>query len=362
MFPYYALIGIPIMYAFYYELRYEKRDRIEEKKNNTLVVFFTLYGLLLAFRSPNVGVDTVRYIEIYHVIESTTWGNIAIYFPNSEKGYLLLNKILAIVFGNEQWLLIVVAVLCVVPIAILYYKESKNGLISMALFLVMPLFQMNFSGVRQSLAIAFVLPALYFTRNKSILKFLLTVIVAMLFHRSAIILLVLYPLYYIRLNRKHLVLLIPLGILVFYFKTQIFTLTSYLLMELLNESYGGLSETGAYTMLLVYMVFCIYAFFIPDEKKMSETAKGFRNYLVFATFLQIFAAVNPIAMRMNYYFIVFIPIVISQITHNCRIRNKRIVFLIEVLTFLVFMAYYLKHAHSADDLSIYPYEFFWSYN
>lgn len=46
-----------------------------------------------------------------------------------------------------------------------------------------------------------------------------------------------------------------------------------------------------------------------------------RNILVFATIFQTFASVNTLAMRMNYYFIILIPITIGKCL-NCMEREK----------------------------------------
>lgn len=358
MLPYYFLFGIPILYAIINELIYEKNERIEEKKNYTITIFFFIYAILLSFRSDNVGVDTARYLEIYETVGNLSWGELRETFENSEIGYFFFSKIVGSIFGNEQVIIIVTALMSVLPIAYLYYRETKNCLVSMSLFLTMPIFQMAFSGIRQAVAMAFVVPALYYIKERKLLKFILVVFFATLFHRSAFIILLMYPLYFMNIKLKNAALLIPIGLVILRFNTQIYLWMAVAMGDRFEERYAYTTETGAYTMLIVYVIFTLYAFVVMDESRMDESAKGFRNYLVIATFLQMFTPVNPIAMRLNYYFILFIPIVITQINYYSKIRDKRVRFLIDVAVFFTFMLYYIDKAHSMDILGIYPYEFF----
>lgn len=357
MIPYYALICLPLIFAIFYELFYEKYD-LRQKKNYTIVIFFTIYYILLAFRGKYIGVDTARYLSIHETISNYTWKEVFSAYSGSDIGYYILDKIVGTIFVNEQWILIITSLIIIVPIATMYYKESKNCLVSIALFMVLPTFQMNFSGIRQAIAIAFVAPAMEFVKEKKLLKFVIVVFFASLFHNSAVIMLAMYPLYHATLKLKHLWIAIPIGLIIFRFNEQIYLFILGFMGDKYEERYAEITETGAYTMIIVFIMFAIYAFVMVDEKKLSAYEKGYRNFLILVVFLQMFVPINSIAMRMNYYFIILVPIIITQVTTKLRTKDGRIILVALFLIYMIFTIYYVDKSASVDSLDIYPYEFY----
>ena len=358
MLPYYALIFIPLLFAFFYELFYERFGNKGKKKNYTIIIFFIIYCILLAFRSANIGADVLRYFEHYNIVKSYSFSQVIRVYQNSDLGYFIFTKLLAIVFSHRQWLLIIVALFTTIPMATMYYRESENSLVSIALFMVMPIFQMNFSGLRQAMAISFIVPAMYAVRDRNLKRFLIIVAFACLFHSSAIIILLMYPIYHWKIKRKHLIFIFPLIAFVYTFNSEIYMFVFRFIDEKFQERYAYTTQTGAYTMLLVFFVFVIYAFVFTNEKKYTHDEKGLRNYLLMALLLQIFALVNSVAMRLNYYYLPFIPIIITQATNRMKIQSKILKICISMSIYVLFICYYLNKSRTIDSLGIYPYEFF----
>ena len=87
-----------------------------------------------------------------------------------------------------------------------------------------------------------------------------------------------------------------------------------LLTRLLGSQYDThLTATGAYTMLFVFAAFLAMAYFFPDEERMDEETMGLRNVLYLVLLLQCFSPLHTLAMRMNYYFIIFVPVLLPKI-------------------------------------------------
>ena len=356
MAPYYLLIAIPCVTAFV-QMFLKRRD-LRYRNNMPLVIFFGIYLLLIALRSQAVGSDTVVYADLFEKIGWTPWKEI-FSVRETEHGFSIYNKLLSLISEDPQILLIVTALITVIPLAILYYKESENALVSMALFLVFPVFIMNFSGLRQAIAIAIGSIAYFAVKRKKWLLFIALVLLAWTFHQSALILLALYPLYYAKLRPIHLPVLFSALVVVYVLRTPIYNAVLPFLGEDYLETYGNTGETGAYTMLILFFLFTVYAFLMPNEKLMDGETNGLRNFLVLALFMQVFTAISPITMRMNYYFIIFIPLLIPKVTNRCIFMEKRLIQLINVVFISFFILYYLIKANRVDSLNIYPYIPFW---
>lgn len=360
MLPYYFMVLVPVLVSLVQwrmrrDLRYAKTE-----KNLPIAVFFGIYFILLALRHETVGSDTGRYIDVFKMMPGTAWNRI-FSVSSSDWGYYLLNKVASVFFRNEQLFLMLIAVITVAPLGYLYYKESEAPLLCMALFITFPVFMMNFSGLRQSIAIALTVPAFYMARDKRLLKFLLIVALAYLFHHSAIVILLIYPLFHAKIRPKHLLWLVPCYLLTLALNDRLFAL----ILEFLGTVLGGdyleyeMTETGAYTMIILMALFTVFAFFIPDEDQMDDTTRATRNMLVIALFIQMFTPISRLTMRMNYYFVLFIPLLIPKVINRCNRFDKRYLMIIRAVFFAFFAVYFFRKATTTDSLNIYPYIPFW---
>lgn len=358
---YYTLLGIPIflkiaLFSFRKDNSLKKDDYLQSERKIT-VVFFILFFIILALRRKDIGIDLSNY-EVYFK-RSAVLNYKALTHLDIEYGYLVLNKFISNINNNFQFYLGVVAFITVLPLGILYYKESENALVSIGIFINLSVFNMLFSGLRQSIAIGIGVFAFYCAKNKKKLKFLLCVFLAVLFHRSAVILLILYPVYNIKISKNKIFIITFLMGILFIFKEMIFSFLLKYIGEVYDERYGSVTNTGAYSILILFIIFCVYSFLMIDIESESEL-NGLRNILVLATCLQIFASLNSVAMRFNYYFIPYIPILISKISNHCDEDDKKIADIANYVMIVFFFFYFFYMAYTGDDiLRIFPYKAFW---
>lgn len=357
MVPYYLLAALPFLLSV---IQFQSRAKMitEKSKNYPLVLFFVLYFFLLAFRDITVGADTGAYETVFLNVSNTAWKDLYEY-KSSEVGYSVLNKLVSWLGGDYRAFLIVSSGIIVAPHIKLYYDYSDNSMVSLSLFMVLPIYLMYFSGVRQSLAMAMGILAFYATRDKKPLRFLLFVLLAVSFHLSGIILLAMYPLYHLRMRLVHLFVLIPAFLVAYPFRSRIFTALLPLMGEKYAERYSELEDTGAVTMLLLFLIFMLYAFLVPDEEDLDDVTRGMRNFLVLTVFVQMFSTISIITMRMNYYYLIFLPLVVPRITHRWKKVDSFFQTSINVVMVVFFLVYYFQKAYDVDSLNIYPYIPFW---
>ena len=80
----------------------------------------------------------------------------------------------------------------------------------------LPVFLLNFSGLRQAIAMGITALSFNFIKEKKPVQFILLVILASLFHKSAIVFLAMYPIYNIKLDKFGKVMsIVVLGIVYF---------------------------------------------------------------------------------------------------------------------------------------------------
>ena len=354
MLPYFILLIVPgiAYFCFRHSPKHEQADR------RTLTVFFVLLYLLLALRHNTVGNDYAVYLYYFDAISNMEWGSL--FSLDIEMGYVLLNKVVSVFTDNFQWFLAIVSAIIVLPIWHVYRKHSEDAPMTILLFVNSATFVMFFSGIRQSIAIAIGCLAFEFARNKKWIKFLIAVVIAIFFHRSAFILLALYPLCHYRLRKKSLYYLLPAYVVLIIFNRQIFSVL-FTLSGMYSEH--EMSSTGAYTSLILFALFAVYSIVIPDENKLDKTGRMFRNILLFSLAIQMFAPVHNTVMRLNYYFIIFMPLLIPKIIKYHDEKQEKLTQISKVVIFVFFTCYFFYYGfsciQSGQGLHSFPYHFFW---
>ena len=361
MVPYILLLALPILPIIAPFSYYKKK-----KQQFAIVSFFLILFLLLAFRGYEVGTDISSYIYLYYAVGNAPWSSL---FATSniinEGGYSIFEKLVFSICGNHfssfsfRIFLVVAAFVSIVPLTILYCKESNNATLTIALFVGVAPFSMFFSGLRETIAISFGAVAWLFLSRKKIVFYFFFVFLAFLFHQSAVVLLLLFPLSFVSLRKKHLPAILLLVVLLFLFRVQLFGVLTNILPRYSNYYYS-IQNTGAYGFLFLLLVFLAFCFLVPNERALDSKTFLLRNILVLMVFIQVFSSISTIIMRVNYYFLILIPILVPKIIDSSMNNNKQIVATANVVMIIFFPLYFIvKGCCGTDLLEIFPYIPFW---
>lgn len=347
-----ALLFIPIL------IQHIGIRGVEYKKKNkwALNVFFVLYVCLLMFRRVDVGKDTSVYVYYFSKYANMQWEDLV--YSVQEIGFVYFCKIISMISMNSQVFLAIASAVTIILMVPTYRRLCVDASLTIVLFCTMSTFVMMFSGIRQMISVAIGLVAYEFTRKKKFLKFLMAVFVATTFHVSAFMLLFMYPVYHAKITKKWIKYLVPFLGIIFALNKSIFEILNGIL-EKISRFSGSLTSTGAYAMLILFVVFAIFAFLVPDEQKLDEETVGLRNFLILSVIIQMFAPLHTLAMRMNYYYIIFIPLLLPKIIV---FRNKKwaqVAYLGRNIMVIFFLIYFFFCAYQKDALNVFPYHFFW---
>lgn len=366
MIPYVLLMFLPLFISTFviqcrckYVYDFDEKQRIQNK-NCLLTFFFIILITILALRDETIGRDLRNYkfyFETYSSLELE-----AVFQSERDVLFYLLNWIVGRYTDNYQIFLTVVAIITVLPVAFVYNEDKQHSFLKIVLYMNMSTFVMLFSGLRQSIAIAIGVIAYEFVKRKRPIIFLLFAFLAWGFHHSAFMILLFYPLYYITFKKKHLWFVVPVILMFFVFNNQIFTWATNIIG---GEKYTAeIGNTGAYTMLILFIMFAVFSYIIPDENKMDKETLGLRNFLLIAVLLQCFSPIHNLAMRMSYYYIIFIPILVPKIINYSKSNMKEIAYIAKNILVVFFISYYLINTYNScqtgiSALDIYPYVPYW---
>ena len=360
MLPYYFLVFFPFFIeAIGLNLFSLNRNVFLEKKNNSsIIVFFLILFTLLSLRSESCGIDLKNYRYMFQTTQYLNFGEVFSFY-STEQLFFAFNWVVGYVYPDFRLFMVIVALLCTGVTGWFYWKESKCAPLTMLLFVINPCIFMFYSGLRQALAMLFVIPAYYMILKRKIIPFIIIVFVTCYFHTSALVMLFLYPAFYTPIKSRHFVIVLLLVVVVFLFKSQIFFFVLPFLAKRYIELYGQITDTGSYAMWVLFILFLTYAFCISDEEKMSSKQLGLRNILVVMTVIQCFAPIHPIAMRFNLYFIMLLPIIVPELLIIPRKGNENIAQISKWVMVCFFLFFFFFRAEPGDGLNAIPYRFFW---
>ena len=353
MIPFIILVTVPIAIA-----PFVKNVRINRISLNKLplFLFFLMMTLLIMLRHKYVGNDTSNYMRFFEKYAFMNWNQIG--SSKTEIGFVVFNKLIAL-FTRDPHAFIAISGLAVSAMLYPTYRRlCVDPSLTIVLFCTMSTFTMMFSGIRQMLAIGLGVLAYEFTNRKKLVFFIITVAVALTFHTSAFMLAPMYPLYRAKITRKWLFFVIPILIVLFIFNKPVFSVLSMVLERFTNYE-AVETATGAYTMLILLILFAVVSYVIPDESKMSEDALGMRNFLLLSVAIQMFAPINTWALRMDFYYIIFVPLLLPMVLRSTSMRFRQFAVVIRYVMIGFFYVYFFFLLSTGGGLHIAPYHFYW---
>lgn len=317
----------------------------------TCLIIFVLLFAVSALRL-NVGNDYLKYVEFMHLAYSRA------YVP-TEIGFNALARIVYFVCGFENYLLI----FAMFAFATIYffmkamYEQSKWFTLSMVMFMLLGYYFQSLSTVRYYLALSVALYAVKFVVNRDWPRFVLITLIGSLFHKSLLLILLLYVVAQLKWRRWMYVGLGLLGasclvLKDFYLKVVILLYPSYKDTEYLE---GGTS--------IVNIVRCIVilAFSLWMYKDVIRDSRADRFYFIcniMAMVLYVFGAFIPVISRVGYYLTVTHLLFIPSLVMGIKDEDKRkLATACVTIACVMYFALYMRGAGN-DGIRILPYQTF----
>ena len=166
--------------------------------NKVLLPFCSIILLFfMAFRSPTVGADTKQYIYVFKQLSNIRLldllkNNRGGYELSFEYGYRLYNKLISYIGNSDQVITIANSILIIFLLSALIKKKSLYPLLSIWLYITLGIFQTQMNMSRNAIGILICYLSFDFIRERKLVKYILCVVLATLFHSSSILFLPFY--------------------------------------------------------------------------------------------------------------------------------------------------------------------------
>ncbi len=315
--------------------------------------------IIIGFHSVNVGIDTLAYADNFTEVSYLTFFNVFSSQSYMEVGFILYNKILSLITLHPQVLFIASGAIISIAVIRYIYKNTALPLLAFIIYLSgIGDFYWTLSAIRQSLAIAVTLFAFEAIQKRRLFIFILLVFIASTFHKSALCVLPLYPLYNVKFNIKTAFVSMFAALLVFI--NIDFILNN--LVEYLPVYQGYLASSGDSYLTdglirLFLLLFPVFVLFFT-YKKADKDFNILLWYSFLALILSVFVFKFYMLIRVKLYFSIASVILIPKAFELISRRNTKIVFM-AVFLFFTFLYTQKTLSNLAVSNNFLPYEFFW---
>lgn len=182
------------------------------KKNRKIYLFivFSLILLVASLRDITVGTDLKYYYSKYYPkFANASWNSLQSVTISGdwEWGFCAFCKLLCYVSTDVRLFIVVSSIVSIVPYGLFIEKNSKDVVFSTVLYLGCHMFSMNLCVIRQAMAVGIILCGIDLLKQKKTLKYCMVVILATLFHSSAVICFALILCNYVSLKKNTMYLL-----------------------------------------------------------------------------------------------------------------------------------------------------------
>lgn len=338
-----------------------KPNSNKKNKKIYLIIIFIVLAVVGAIRDYTVGVDTEQYCKAFRDISQLSIEE-AKKETRYEDGFIVLCKVLSYICNDYQILIAFTSAFIMYAIGRFIYEESNDVVMSSLLFIVLNCYAMYLSAMRQALAISIILLGyILFLKKGKYIKYIIMVVIASLFHQSALIMIFLIFFYKLKFKNKYYLVAIILSVCIYGLTTPIFgiltkifpTYSYYLGSQFFVSNYFA-SLLNAIVAIIFFTIGVYYNKFKDREK---DKASFYAFMCMFNVIFYVATIKISIFSRITTYFnifnIIWIPIFLSNISRK---QDKQMVSF--TLLLCVFLYWGIISVYRPEWYGVIPYKTF----
>ncbi len=348
------LIALPV-WVIFWSFFLDENSSVKIRPKSYMILCSLALIFVMGLRSKYAGtMDTYFYTTVFEGAEK--YFSLGEYLNHSkifeeefffsEVGFSIYVWLIAQFFSNAQWLLLITAVIVVGATSNFISKNSKDPLVSWIVFVCLGSMTFAMNGMRQAIAMSICLLSYRYAREKKPIRFFLLVLLAVLFHKSAMIFALVYLMRNMKANFKTFIFLTTVVVLFLAFADRL----AFLYDSMTGEDYatGESFESGGIVTILIYIIAIVLPLLTYKRLKdpnvfvpWALTVLGLVIYLARFTTVQIYE-------RISFYFFYFVMLVFANIFLDFEKRTRMLLTLCFCILAVVLFAYRVGNGVFAD--------------
>lgn len=322
-------------------------DVDEDKRKK--ITFYSICGLaiflVMGLRDRNTGSpDTNFYAALLDNFDSKI--SLGEYFRRinsdetfflfAEYGFYFLVWILGKLALGPQSLLITTSFIICLCTMIFLYRHSEDSFLSILMFICLGSFTFAMNGMRQAVAMSICLLSYVFVERRKFIPFLLTILVATMFHKTAIFFIVVYLISLVNAKPRDLIIF-SIVLVAFYFLSDSLV---EIFDEVTNKDYADAESIDGGGVITVLLYLASLILLITENREFKENNIAIILTVVLGLYLYVFRYFSILIFeRMSYYFYYFILLLIPREIKALDNVEKKIIYLLFALFCVALFAY-----------------------
>lgn len=184
LFIYLGALSVSILLCYLYQAKKPKNSFIRYLE---LIIIALPLSLVAGFRGDVVGTDYHDYIEVYNWVTDAEWNTLPVIATSQEIGCKVLYKLVGLLTNCDPFAFGFTFEFLTLLIALIGFDKFRDKINLPYVFLLYYLvfFHPSLNIMRMMLAVSIVIFSLHYLINSHYLKYIITIVVASLFHSSA---------------------------------------------------------------------------------------------------------------------------------------------------------------------------------
>lgn len=306
------------------------------KPNKLLATFVVAILCIVAGLRHNIG-DTYFYMHTYK-IHHFTWNTINY---NKDFGFSIFQMYLQKISSDPQILVLSTAIIINCLIGLVLYRYSRMFELSVYIFITSGMYTVTMNGIRESLAASISFIALKYVIKGDFRKYLLIILIAATFHRSA---LVLIPIYFIVRREawtKITLLILTLAVVIVLGYNMFSNILFSALSDTHYEVYKNFKEGGANIFRTAVSAVPVFIAFIGRHKLRELWPKSdvIVNFSIISLMFSIISLQNWIFDRFNIYFNLYNIILLSWVIKLFAKKDQKLMYFLLIICYFIYFYY-----------------------
>lgn len=374
------------MGVYYFILFFILINGVTAKKYRMWYVVSTFFAIFLfaALRKYTIGIDLeLHYARNFERIAILPWDEVPSFIAY-DPGFNILCKLISYISTDRQAFIVITSLIVFGSVGRYIYINGKDVVLEIFMFLVSFCYMMYMNIIAQAVAMAIFLFAMEFLKEKKYIKYVLAVLLASSIHASAIILLLMIPLSFLKVDRKNVLRFTVILLFVLFAYNRVFDIFATIIPEFgryleAGNVHGQSTRLGifALSLILIYagcfaasIIFIYTSKTSPEKDYFISNQKGkaikqiSTNLLAYGTLIVVCSRLASlqiaVSIRVGYY---FCPLAFSLLSRAIdEYRDVRMRFILKAIIYVILIVFFCWSAPTfgANNYGGVPYVFYWN--
>lgn len=327
--------------------------KIEKKKY--CIIIGILMTCIVGFRSIEMGMGDTKliYVSIFDQLAGLSLKESYLFIKNSdiEVVFYFLTRIYLLITNNVRIYILILSIPLNYSVAKIIYKYSKIPSLSFIMFLSLNYFGFSFTLLRHCIALAILIHSYEYICKREFKKFAFIVFIAGLFHRTAWVFIIAYPISNkLKIGLKNISIPLIAAIISYAFGEKILVALSYFIKSGHFIQYLTVRE-NTITFFLMNFLMLIFTLCITKKSDYNGEIKQQINLLTIGTSIASCMVFLSEAFRISTFFTIYSILLLPNVISSIKSKKARLV--IEIMLYIIFITYFFMF--SINNNEIYPY-------